>query len=77
MPVAAGITTGSTASVLAVDIGGTKLAAALVHPDGRLGALATRPTPAGDGEAVWAALAAAATEALGGGDVSGAGIGSA
>lgn len=63
--------------VLAVDIGGTKLAAAPVHPDGRLGALVRRPTPAGDAEAVWSALASVVTEAIGDTDVSGAGIGSA
>jgi glucokinase len=68
---------GDAASVLAVDIGGTKLAAALVRPDGRLGPLATRPTPKGDAEEVFAALAAVATEAIGGEEVSGAGIGSA
>ena len=64
-------------SVLAVDVGGTKLAAAPVHPDGRVGALVTRPTPAGDAEAVWAALVSVVTEAIGDGEVSGAGIGSA
>jgi glucokinase len=72
-----GSSAGSTGGVLAVDIGGTKLAAALVHPDGRLGATVTRPTPAGDAEAVWAALASVVTETLGGAGVSGAGIGSA
>jgi glucokinase len=75
--VATGVSAGSTGGVLAVDIGGTKLAAAVVHPDGRVDAPATRPTPAGDAEAVWAALAAVVTEAIGGGEVSGAGIGSA
>lgn len=64
-------------SVLAVDVGGTKLAAAPVHPDGSIGTLVTRPTPSGDAEAVWAALATVVTEAIGDGDVSGAGIGSA
>jgi glucokinase len=63
--------------VLAVDIGGTKLAAAPVRPGGALGPLVTRPTPSGDAEAVWAALASVVTEAIGGEDVSGAGIGSA
>jgi glucokinase len=63
--------------VLAVDVGGTKLAAAPVHPDGSMGALVTRPTPAADAEAVWAALAAVVTEAIGESEVSGAGIGSA
>jgi glucokinase len=75
--VAAPAGTGAATSVLAVDIGGTKLAAALVHPGGDLGVPVRRPTPAGDGEAVWAALASVVTEAVGGGDISGAGIGSA
>jgi glucokinase len=52
-------------AVLAIDIGGTKLAAALVDPDGRLRGRATRPTPPGDAEAIWAALAAAVGEAMG------------
>jgi glucokinase len=68
---------GPPSGVLAVDIGGTKLAAALVRPDGRLGPLVTRPTPADDAETVFAALASVATEAIGGEEVSGAGIGSA
>ncbi|GAB2606056.1 ROK family protein [Streptomyces capparidis] len=43
----------------ALDIGGTKVAGALVHPDGRLLARAQRPTPAGeDGETVAAAVLA-------------------
>lgn len=45
--------------VLAVDVGGTKLAAGVVDPDGRVLAAARTPTPAGpgvDAEAVWAAL---------------------
>ena len=37
----------------------------------------TRPTPSGDAEEVWAALAAAVTEAAGDHDIAGAGIGSA
>ena len=46
------------ATVLAVDIGGTKLAAGLVHPaDGRILARAATPTPrSDDGEVVFAAL---------------------
>jgi glucokinase len=64
-------------TVLAVDIGGTKLAAALVRADGDLGPPVIRPTPAGDAETVWAALASAVTEAAGGADIAGAGIGSA
>jgi glucokinase len=43
---------------LAVDIGGTKLAAGLVAADGRLRARASAPTRAGgDGEQLWAQLA--------------------
>ncbi|MCO5971761.1 ROK family protein [Actinoallomurus soli] len=64
-------------AVLAVDIGGTKLAAALVEPDGRLRGHAVRPTPRGDTETVWAALAAVVGEALGEETVTAAGIGSA
>jgi glucokinase len=43
---------------LAIDIGGTKLAAALVDPSARLSAQSSVPTPSsGDPEAVWSALA--------------------
>ncbi len=48
--------------VLAVDIGGTKMAAGLVGPDGVLLERALRPTPAtsgpGDAETLWDTLAA-------------------
>lgn len=63
--------------VLALDVGGTKLLAALVSPDGRVRRTAVRGTPAGDAEAIWDALAAAVTEALGGDRAAAAGIGSA
>jgi glucokinase len=44
--------------VLALDIGGTKLAAGLVEPDaGTITRLATVPTPRGDAEQVWRAVA--------------------
>jgi glucokinase len=44
--------------VLAIDIGGTKLAAALVDDEGRITVRQQRPTPDGtDGEALFAALA--------------------
>ncbi|HZB32441.1 MAG TPA: ROK family protein [Streptosporangiaceae bacterium] len=44
---------------LAVDIGGTKLAAALVEPQGRLAGYARVETPTGlDGEALWRTLVA-------------------
>ncbi|MFN8020343.1 MAG: ROK family protein [Acidimicrobiales bacterium] len=42
---------------LAIDIGGTKLAVARVRPDGEVFDRRQVPTPAGDGETVWAALA--------------------
>lgn len=64
--------------VLAVDIGGTKLAAGVVDPDGRLLLGARRPTPVtADAEQIWTALA----ELIGGvlvdfgSPVGGAGIG--
>lgn len=41
---------------MALDIGGTKIAAGLVDPDGRLVHRAQLPTPDGDGEAVWAVV---------------------
>ncbi|MFT7841448.1 ROK family protein [Saccharothrix sp. BKS2] len=67
---------------LALDIGGTKLAAALVGSDGAVLARRTAPTPAGDAETVWAALAAPVVELLdlataGGRELLGAGIASA
>ncbi|GAA1313505.1 ROK family protein [Saccharothrix xinjiangensis] len=67
---------------LALDIGGTKLAAALVESDGAVPARRTAPTPAGDAETVWAALAAPVVELLdlavdAGREVLGAGIASA
>ncbi|MEU9178796.1 ROK family protein [Streptomyces sp. NPDC048550] len=43
---------------VAIDIGGTKIAGALVHPDGTMTATTRRPTPRGaDGDAVFAAVA--------------------
>ena len=47
-----------TGAVLALDIGGTKLAAGLVGPDGAVTRLATAPTPRGGAEEVWRAVAA-------------------
>ncbi|GGZ59823.1 hypothetical protein GCM10010371_19060 [Streptomyces subrutilus] len=42
---------------VAIDIGGTKIAGALVHPDGTMTALTRRPTPRGtDAEGVMAAV---------------------
>ncbi|MEV6952949.1 ROK family protein [Streptomyces sp. NPDC051183] len=43
---------------VAIDIGGTKVAGALVHPDGTMTATTRRPTPRGaDGDTVFAAVA--------------------
>ncbi|GAA3461516.1 ROK family protein [Saccharothrix longispora] len=49
---------------VALDIGGTKLAAALVGPDGTVLARRTAPTPAGDAGTVWRALAGVVTEVV-------------
>jgi glucokinase len=65
--------------ILALDVGGTKIAAGLVDDDGALVHRAQLPTPDGDAEAVWAVaetlIAAALDEA--GGHVAGTGISSA
>ena len=54
----------SPETVLAVDIGGTKIAAGVVDADGRLLRWATEPTPTGpDPEAIWQALTTAVTRA--------------
>ena len=45
-----------TDHTLALDIGGTKIAAGLVDPDGTLVRTEQRPTPDGDAEMVWAAV---------------------
>ena len=51
--------------VLALDVGGTKLAAGVVADDGSVVAAARAATPAGEGaEAVWAALTGLAAEVL-------------
>jgi glucokinase len=64
---------------LALDIGGTKIAAGLVDADGMLVHHAKLPTPDGDAEAVWAVVDTLVTEALAaaGGRVRGVGIASA
>ncbi|WP_447004114.1 ROK family protein [Saccharothrix isguenensis] len=49
---------------VAIDIGGTKLAAALVDSGGSVLARRTTPTPAGDGETVWRGLAGVLDELL-------------
>ncbi|GGP86218.1 ROK family protein [Saccharothrix coeruleofusca] len=64
--------------MIAIDIGGTKLAAGLVDPDGVVTARRATPTPAGDAEAVWPALAGLLDELVAlGRPVGGAGIASA
>jgi len=64
---------------LAIDIGGTKIAAGLVDDDGTLVHQAKRPTPDGDAEAVWTVIGSLVTEALAaaGGAVRGVGVASA
>ena len=67
------------AVTLALDIGGTKIAAGLVDGDGALAHHAKLPTPDGDAEEVWAVVDTLVTEALAeaGGRVRGVGISSA
>ncbi|HEX3547512.1 MAG TPA: ROK family protein [Mycobacterium sp.] len=64
---------------LALDIGGTKIAAGLVDAQGTLVHHAKLPTPDGDAEAVWAVVDSLVTEAMAtaGGRVRGVGIASA
>ncbi|WP_443047344.1 ROK family protein [Streptomyces sp. NBC_00354] len=51
-------TASATGLTVAIDIGGTKIAGALVHPDGTMTATTRRPTPRGaDGDAVFVAVA--------------------
>lgn len=67
-------------TALALDIGGTKIAAGLVDPDGRLQYETRQPTPhTGDPEQVWAAAGRTITDTLvaAGGAVDGVGISSA
>jgi len=65
--------------VLALDIGGTKIAAGLVDSDGNLVHRAKCPTPDADEDAVWAAVEALIAEAMAAvrGHVRGVGIASA
>ena len=62
---------------LAVDVGGTKLAAALVAPDGTVVDRRSTTTPPGDAEEVWRALEGVLLELTAGHDVVGVGIASA
>src|SRR5688500_8039188 len=53
------------APVLGIDIGGTKVAAGVVTPQGRVLSYKRRPTPAGpDGQALLAEVIALATDAV-------------
>ncbi|MDG4767301.1 ROK family protein [Solwaraspora sp. WMMD406] len=71
----------TTGSVLAVDVGGTKLAAAVVEPDGTIAVQGAVPTPAGPDEAtVTAALHRVVRQVIGDRDAHrlvGLGVGSA
>jgi glucokinase len=60
--------------VLALDVGGTKIAAGLVDRDGAVSRAVRVPTPVDDAEATWAAVAAAMDQVLRGETVSGVGI---
>lgn len=68
-----------TGYTLALDVGGTKIAAGLVDADGTLVHRAQQPTPAADAEAVWAVAAELIAEELreAGGPVAAVGIASA
>ncbi|MET0704288.1 MAG: ROK family protein [Mycobacterium sp.] len=62
---------------LALDVGGTKIAAGLVDPDGILVASEQLPTPDVGAEAVWDVVAQLVTQMAAGTEVRGVGIGSA
>lgn len=62
---------------LALDVGGTKIAAGLVDDDGVLASTRTEPTPGGDAEAVWEVVARLARAVTGDVSVTGVGIASA
>jgi glucokinase len=64
-----------TDPVLAIDIGGTKLAAAVVDRSATVGRRARRATPAGDAEEIWTALAGLVAEVLDGAPVAAVGVG--
>jgi glucokinase len=61
-------------TVLALDVGGTKIAAAVIDDHGEVISHATRPTPLHDLEHAWRAVLEAATEARDGREVDGVGI---
>jgi len=62
---------------LAVDVGGTKMAAALVHPDGTVATHHTIATPHDDTESTWHALEDLLRQVAGNQALAGVGIGSA
>jgi glucokinase len=67
-----------TAPVLALDVGGTKLAAGLVSAEGEVLRQLRVPTPAfgpGEGDLLWSTVAALLEDVRGGVDVAGVGIG--
>ena len=66
---------GADLPVLAVDVGGTKLAAALVDGEGTLLRSTAAPTPADDGAAVWSSLVTLLDQVAGGQQVAGVGVG--
>ncbi len=62
-------------AVLAIDIGGTKLAAGLVDPSGAIVRSARRPTPAGEDERIWSAVGELIDEVVADVDPVGIGVG--
>ncbi|WP_328521850.1 ROK family glucokinase [Kribbella sp. NBC_00359] len=62
---------------IGIDVGGTKIAAGLVGPDGVIGARAYRDTPADSVDGTAAAICDAAAELIAGHDVEAVGIGAA
>jgi len=66
---------GAGVATLAIDIGGTKLAAGVVDDDGTLRRRAACPTVAGTAEELFAALVALAEDVGGGEDVDACGVG--
>jgi glucokinase len=61
-------------TVLALDVGGTKIAAGVIDDHGEVLSHATRRTPVSDLDQVWRALLDAAEEALDGREVDGVGV---
>lgn len=66
-----------TELTLAIDIGGTKIAAGLVDPEGTLVASEQLPTPDGNAEAIWGVVAELIARTTAGTPVRGVGIASA